>query len=68
MEPDLSNYFNHGLVPPPIFDWEPPRLRKPAWQPTRAQADAARWQLMIGSILLAVLTFVFLFLALSGRI
>ena len=68
MEPDLSNYFNHGLVSPPIFDWEPPRLRQPAWQPSREQAKAARWQLIIGSALLALLAFAFLFLALTGRI
>lgn len=65
LEPDLSKYFNHGLVPPPDFDWEPPRLRRPAWQPTRAQVRAARWQLALSSVVLVL--FIFAFIALAGR-
>ena len=65
LEPDLSNYFNFGLVPPPDFDWEPPRLRKLGWQPSPAQLQTARWQLFFIIVLVLI---IFMVLVASGRL
>lgn len=66
MEPDLSKHFNYGLVPPPDFDWEPPRLNLPGWRPTPVQAQTARRQLAFSCAALALLALVFLALILRG--
>jgi hypothetical protein len=63
LEPDLSQHFNYGIVPPPDLDWDPPRLQRPAWQPTAAQARTARWQVALGIVVLALLAFALLLLA-----
>jgi hypothetical protein len=57
LEPDLSERYNDGLVPPPDLAGEPARLQRPAWQPTSAQVEAARRQLGRGLVILALLIF-----------
>lgn len=70
MEPDLSERYNDGLVPPPELTGESPRLQRPAWQPTPAQVEAARGRLGLSLAVLAVLIcacLVILALALGWR-
>ena len=55
LEPDFSERYNDGLVPPPELPVEPGRLQRPAWQPTPAQVDAARKQLKLNLVILALL-------------
>ena len=62
LEPDLSQHFNYGIVPPPDLDWDPPRLQRPEWQPTPAQARTARWQVILCMVVLALLAFACLIL------
>jgi hypothetical protein len=56
LEPDLSERYNDGLVPPPELAGEPPRLQRPAWQPTPAQVEAARKRLGLNIAILTFLT------------
>jgi hypothetical protein len=55
LEPDLSERYNDGLVPPPELADEPARLQRPAWQPTPAQIEAARKQLGVSVAILVLL-------------
>jgi hypothetical protein len=55
-EPDLSDRYNDGLVPPPQLTGEPARLPRPAWQPTPAQVDFARQRLTLNIIILVMVT------------
>lgn len=55
MEPDLSERYNAGLVPPPELAGELPRLQRPAWQPTPFQVEAARQRLGLSLAVLAFL-------------
>lgn len=64
MEPDLSQDFNYGIVPPPDLEWDAPRLQKPAWQPTPEQAGTARKQVLWVFAGLALVAVVCLVLAL----
>jgi hypothetical protein len=55
LEPDFSERYNEGVVPPPELSVEPGRLQRPAWQPTPAQVEAARKQLNLNLAILALL-------------
>jgi hypothetical protein len=55
LEPDFSERYNDGLVPPPDLTGESPRLQRPAWQPTPAQVEAARGRLWLSLSILAML-------------
>jgi len=55
LEPDFSERYNDGLVPPPELPEEPGRLQRPAWQPTPAQVEAARKQVGLNLAILALL-------------
>jgi hypothetical protein len=67
LEPDLSNRYNDGLAPPPDLTGEAPRLQRPIWQPTSAQAQDARKRVVIGITILALLACACLILALGWR-
>ena len=56
LEPDFTERYNEGLVPPPELLLEPGRLQRPAWQPTPAQVEAARKQLGLNLAILGLLT------------
>jgi len=56
LEPELSDRYNNGIIPPPEqAAGEPLRLQRPAWQPTPIQAQIARKQLIISLVVLAAL-------------
>ena len=56
-DPDLSERYNAGLVPPPQPAAEPARLQRPAWQPTPAQVQAAHGQITWSIVIIALLIF-----------
>lgn len=68
LDPELSDRYNDGVVPPPHLAGEPVRLPRPDWQPTAVQVQAARRELLRNSILLVlvILACVVVFALLSG--
>ena len=67
LEPDLSNRYNNGLMPPPNLAGEALRLQRPAWQPTAIEADTAQKRVALGLVILTLLVFACLLLALGWR-
>jgi len=57
LESDLSESYNYGIVPPPNIDSEPARLHPPLWQPTPAQVQAARPQVLHSAAILLFMVF-----------
>jgi hypothetical protein len=55
LDSDLSERYNAGLVPPPELAGAPSRLQYPAWRPTPAEVEAARRQVRLSLLGLALL-------------